>query len=35
MGTGVHYHCVTFNTDSAKVGSLAIFDTCISYDKDI
>ena len=32
---GVHHHDVTFNFGSAKVCSPAIFETCISYDKDI
>ena len=29
------HHGVTFNFGSAKVCSLAIFETCFSYDKDI
>ena len=29
------YHVVTFNFGSAKVCLPAIFETCISYDKDI
>ena len=28
-------HGMTFNFGSAKVCSLAIFETCLSYDKDI
>ena len=29
------HHCVTFNFDSAKLCSPAIFETHFSYDKDI
>ena len=29
------YHGVTFNFDSAKVCSPAMFETCFSYDKDV
>ena len=34
MGVGVHHHGMTFNLNSAKVCSPAIFETCFSLDKD-
>ena len=34
-GVGVQCHGMTFNFGSAKVCSPAIFETCLSYDKDI
>ena len=31
----MHDHGVTFNFGSAQMCSLAMFDTCLSYDKDV
>ena len=31
----MHHHGMTFNFDSAKVCSPAIFETCFSYEKDM